>query len=281
MLATVRSTFRFILLGSSLTAAALAQSPAGACANQPFCVDTSDFVAVITNFRTSTVNNVKVIDATLRFQNKTAQPLTLGYVISSGVAADDRGNRLIVGGANGYHGIGLVSGTNFDPKFTVRAGGYRDAQFELFQQGSPKVLGLNHTLDLSVSEISNLEAGQHALGEEFPLHFQGLTNGASASVPALGSLTQAASGANPCAPGAANRATTTVANAAATISNIGSIFNHKKTAQNAAQVASVSSGCIPAATTTAATTTTSSSTSASPTTAQALRTATTPAPKQL
>ncbi|GAC1660025.1 MAG: hypothetical protein NVS9B15_24050 [Acidobacteriaceae bacterium] len=247
MSAIARYTLGLFLLGACLTTAALGQAQTGACGNQPYCVDASDFVAVITNFRTSTVNNVKVIDATLRFQNKTTQPLTLGYVMNSGMAADDRGNRLIVGGPNGFRGIGWVNGASFDPKFTVPSHGYRDAQFELLQQGFPKIVGLNHTLDVSIAEISNLEAGQHSLAGEFPLHFQGLTNGASASVPALGSLSQVAASADPCAPGAANRATATLANAANAISNIGSMFGRKKTAQGAAQVANASSGCIPAA----------------------------------
>jgi len=102
MPAIARCILRLSFVLSSVITAGSAQTP-NACASQPYCADTNDFLAVITNFRTSTVNNIKVIDATVRFQNKTNQPLTLGSVLNSGVAADDRGNRLFVAGPNGYH----------------------------------------------------------------------------------------------------------------------------------------------------------------------------------
>ena len=231
--------------------------PSGACGNQPLCYEASDFTATITSFRTSTTtSNVKVIDTTIRFQNKTNQQLVLGYVINSGIATDDRGNRLVVGGPNGTHGIGLVAGTNFEPKFVLRPGGYGDATFELLAQGWPKVVGFTHALDMTIDEINSYEGNQHTLGGEFPLHFQGLTNGAAGAAPALGALTSAAA-TGPCglanAQGAAGKASSTVSNAANTLSSLGSIFGKKKAAQNANQVASAAAGCDPRVNTVAST----------------------------
>ena len=199
----------------------------------------------------------------MRFQNKTQQQLILGYVVSSGVATDDRGNRSIVGGANGYHGIGLVAGGNFDPKFVVRPAGFGDAQFELVLQGWPQVIGFTYALDLAVAEINSFEGNQHTLGEEYPIHFDGLQNGAGAASPmfaggsAFGSAGSAISNpagamSNPCATvgslgQGAGQAASTVSNAATAITNLGSMFHHKK-AQNAGQAATNAVGCDPNAT---------------------------------
>ncbi len=231
------------------------------CGNQPLCYESADFSATITHFRTSVVNNYHVIDVTMRFQNKTQQQLVLGYVVSSGIATDDRGNRSIVGGANGYHGIGLVAGSNFDPKFVVRPAGFGDAQFELVLQGWPQVIGFTYAFDVAVAEINSFEGNQHTLGEEYPIHFDGLRNGVGAASPmfaggsALGSArisNSASAVSNPCAAAGslgqgAGQAASTVSNAASAISNLGSMFHHKKT-QNAGQAAANAAGCDPNAT---------------------------------
>ncbi len=265
-------SFAQILGASTPTTAATNQSvpaapaqPTGAsqiCGNQPLCYESADFAATITHFRTSVVNNYHIMDVTMRFQNKTQQQLILGYVVSSGVATDDRGNRSIVGGANGYHGIGLVAGGNFDPKFLVRPAGFGDAQFELVLQGWPQVIGFTYALDLAIAEINSFEGNQHTLGEEYPIHFDGLQNGAGAASPmfaggsAFGSAGSAISNpasamSNPCATAGslgqgAGQAASTVSNAATAITNLGSMFHHKKTANPGQATNSV--GCDPNAT---------------------------------
>jgi len=247
-----RALFRHMLLLATPLLTASAQVPTGACSTQPLCYETADFTATVANFRTSvTAQGYKLIDTTIRFQNKTNQPLLLGYVNNSGMATDDRGNRSVVWGPNGYRGIGLVAGTNFDPRFVVRPGSYADAQFELVLQGWPKVVGLTYDMNLSVAEINSYAGNQHTLGGEFPLHFQGLTNGAAGATPAMAALPGMANAATagPCGltatQGAAGKASSTVSNAASTISSIGSIFGKKKAAQNANQVASAAAGCDP------------------------------------
>ena len=208
----------------------------GVCGGSAFCYDATNFTASVTTFRVST-NNVykqKIIDVTVRFQNKTNQAVVLAYVDHSGLATDDRGNRSIPWGPNAYRGIGLVSGTTFDPKLVVRPGGWGDAQFELVQQGNPQVTGAAYMLDLTIDEINN-SGGQPTFGGEIPIHFDGLVNGSAGSVPALAGLAGA-----PCA---GQRTTSKAASAASTISNIGSLFGKKKTAQVAGQVAAATPGC--------------------------------------
>lgn len=204
----------FILILSSQMRAS-AQTPTSACGGQPLCVETSDFTATVTSFRTSLVGSSRIINVSVRFQNRTAQPLVLGYVASSGITTDERGNRYIVYGGNGFHGIGLVYGNTFDPRLTLRPAASGDAQFEMHLQATPQNAGQSFTVDVTIDEI-NTNGGKPSLGGEFPLHFEGLANGASQGV---GSLTGAPDG------------------LASAVSNLKSIFGKKKAVQNASTVA--------------------------------------------
>ncbi len=213
---TSRRLFSILILVVSLQASAFAQTPSSACGSQPFCVETNDFIATVTSFRTSEVGTSRIINVSLRFQNRTAQPLVLGYVASSGITTDERGNRYIVYGPNGFRGIGLVYGNNFDPRLTLRPAGSGDAQFEMHLGRTPQNAGLTFIVDLTVDEI-NTASNPPTLGGEFPLHFEGLANGVSQGV---GNLAGAPDG---------------LANA---VSNLKSLFGKKKAVQNAATVAS-------------------------------------------
>jgi len=269
----VRRCMRWVVAATGLTAAqtvlmpilraqaatATASAPAAAapappappsvCGSTPNCAESNDFAAMITNFRTSDLRGYKMLDVIVRFRNKTANPLVLGYVQGSGGAVDEKGNRYSVFGANGVRGIGLVNGNSFDPKFTVPPGGVGDAQFELAWYPGQEIYGFTFMLDLTVDEINSYQGNQHSLGGEFPLHFEGLTNGVS-SGPALaaGVVPGIAPSGSPCNKGgvagtamnvasatgsgaaqnAAGQATSTVATAATAVSGITSLFHHKK-----------------------------------------------------
>jgi hypothetical protein len=263
-----------VVTSSQAQIAAPAASPAQStfCGNQPLCYEASDFAATITDFRTSTSGGLRLIDVDMRFQNKTNQPLILGYVMNSGTALDDRGNRYGVWGPNGFRGIGVVyGGTNFDPKFNIRAGSFSDAQFELAWAPGQTPYGLTFEINLTVDEINTIEANQHTLGGEFPLHYRGLTNGVSSAAPGQASAFMpqgqgVAQGLPPCGPaatalGAANSAggqlpggaqapagaNAAVSNATAAISSFGSLFAKKKATAPAAPTTAGSAPCAPAA----------------------------------
>lgn len=174
---------------SSAAAAASSATPAPAasaapaappapsvCGDQKFCYETGDFASTVTNFRTSVVSYYRLIDATIRFQNKTDKPLILGYANASGIAVDERGNRYGVGGPNGFRGIGLVNGGNFDPRFVIAPASSSDARFELTWAPGNALVGTTFELDMTVNKINTVEGGQHTLGGEFPLTYRGLTN---------------------------------------------------------------------------------------------------------
>jgi hypothetical protein len=239
-------------------------APPTVCGSTPNCAESNDFAAMITNFRTSDLRGYKMLDVMVRFRNKTANPLVLGYVQGSGGAVDEKGNRYSVFGANGVRGIGQVNGNSFDPKFTLPPGGVGDAQFELAWYPGQQIYGFTFMLDLTVDEINSYQGNQHSLGGEFPFHFEGLTNGVS-SGPALAA--GVVPSASPCSKGgvagtamnvagvtgsgavqnAAGQATSTVATAATTVSGITSLFHHKKgQAPASAQTADPCAGAAPA-----------------------------------
>lgn len=232
--------------------------PPSVCGTTPNCVETNDFAAVITNFRTSDLRGYKIIDVVMHFQNKTANQLVLGYLQNSGTIIDDKGNRYIVWGANGVRGIGQVYGGSFDPKFTLGPSGNGDAQFELAWYPGQQIYGFSFSYDLTIDEINSYQGNQHSLGGEFPLHFQGLANGISTGGPVnLASAVSAAGGAGggaaaggqPCNNGGAAGTATSVANAtgsqavqgaaqtganavstaASAVQSVASIFSKKKT----------------------------------------------------
>lgn len=254
---------------------AVSTQPPSVCGGQPFCYETADFAAVVTDFRTSKSGYFGLIATTLRFVNKTSNVLILGYANGSGTAQDDSGLRYGVGGANALRGMGLVNGPSVDPKFVLQPGGFGDARFELVTRLTP-VYGVTFVLNLTVNEINSLEGNQHTVGGEFPLEFQGLTNGARGTAPgavvpsANGTMASGLSGLLPgagnaapaCGPGgtvnsiasatnsttaqnAANSATSTASNAASALSNITSLFGKKKKPADATNAAG-NAPCIPA-----------------------------------
>lgn len=241
--------------GAEAASAPAAAAPPTVCGTTPNCAEATDFAAMITNFRTSDSRGYKILDVIVRFRNKTASPLVLGYLQGSGTAVDEKGNRYSVSGGNGVRGMGQVAGNSFDPKFTLPPGGVGDAQFELGWYPGQQIYGFTFMLDLTIDEINSYEGNQHSLGGEFPLHFEGLTNGvASGAALAAGAVPSAL----PCnAQGAAGTAMAVagatgsgvVQNAAgqagstvATVSTITSLFKHKK-----AQPASTAPGGDPCA----------------------------------
>jgi hypothetical protein len=154
-----------------------ATSPS-ACGNQPMCYDAQDFAVAVVDFRMSVSNGFKIMDATLRFVNKTNQPLILGYLDGSAVALDDQGNRYAPYGNRGLAGIGVVSGNSGDAKFVLQPAGAGDARWELLWRPGPQdPVGSTFALDMTIRELNTLTGGAHTLGAEVPLRFQSLANG--------------------------------------------------------------------------------------------------------
>ena len=166
-----------------------ASAPASLCANRPLCYEANDFVVTVSEFRTSTDGyGNKILDAMVHFQNKTNQPISLGYVDGSGSALDDMGNRFALNtGGGGVRGMGVVAGNNMDPKFTLPPHGAGDARFELWWPPRGKLAGVNYEMELSIREMTRIEGNQWTLGDETLIHYQGLANGMGVA-PVSGSM---------------------------------------------------------------------------------------------
>lgn len=175
--------FRSFLLTLLFIACAPAQAATPGCAPNTDCVETRSFTATVSGFRSSKQGSKRLLTATVRFVNKTSKPLTLGYVAQSGVALDNLGNRYEVPATGAVRAMGEISGTNFDPKFTLPAGEGSDARFELSWEPGKAKAGADFEMDLAIREITPTTGDQFKLGAEHALHFASLGSQANPAQP--------------------------------------------------------------------------------------------------
>jgi hypothetical protein len=150
------------------------QAAPSICGGQAMCMETRSFAAVITDFRLSTSGAWRIVDATLRFVNKTGTTLALGYVNQSGGIIDDQGNRFVITNDATIRGIGVIQGNAPDPKFVLQPGESGDTQFQFGFAHRQEILGTAFELGLTVRELTLVGVGQYRPGPEYPLHFLGL-----------------------------------------------------------------------------------------------------------
>jgi hypothetical protein len=238
---------------------------AGVCGNQQFCYETNDFAAIVTDFRTSNAQNAygtKLIDVMVHFQNKTNQSIAIGYVDGSGYALDERGNRYgLNSGGGGVRGMGVISGNNPNPQFTLAPGGGGDARFELSFNPGQAILGQTFELGLEFREINSVGQNQYQLGNDTLVHYTGLANGAvmapagaasATGTPAANGQTPAqTSQSQPCTSGAsttgsaANTVQQGTSTATSAVSQVGSLLHGQSAGTTASSLAG-SVPCMPA-----------------------------------
>ena len=148
-----------------------AQGTPGCPPGQTSCAEVTSFSATVTDFRQSVAGNNRMVSATVRFRNRTSQPLILAYVAGSGLVIDDQGMRYVVG-AGAVRGIGQVANNSFDPKFVLQPGEASDARFEfVWQPLRGQIYGTTFEIDMAVREVEALVNDQYRLGREHALHF--------------------------------------------------------------------------------------------------------------
>jgi hypothetical protein len=180
---------------ATMSPANLNAQAVGACAGVAGCAQVRNFVATVSDMRFSMAGPVRVVTATLRFENRSTKPLILGYVQNSGVATDDRGNRYALNGASAVRGIGQIASSTFDPKFVLQPGESSDARFEFtWRPDSHVIYGTAYDLELAIREINPVTATQLRLGSEFALHFASLTPPFAAGMPAVAQSTPTQTG---------------------------------------------------------------------------------------
>jgi hypothetical protein len=175
---------------------------AAVCTGKRFCEETNTFAAIIRDFRPSTItNSVRIVSATIKFLNKTNRPLILGYVPTSGVAVDERGNRYTLASAESVRGIGEIAGRQFDPKFTLAPGQTADTRFEFtWHWNGRDILGMKAwDVEIAIREVSEAAPGQYRFGAEHALHFRGVP----AANAAVSSVTGSSESTSPDAPAGA------------------------------------------------------------------------------
>jgi hypothetical protein len=159
--------------------------PPPVCSGAPNCTEVNSFAATITDFRTSTAGGYRLVTGTIRFQNKLARPLILGYLSGSGLALDDRGNRFQMNENTGLRGMGFVRANQVDPKFILGPGQTADARVEYtwYPRGN-EIFGTQYELDFAVREIVPVSASQFRVGLEHPLKWRGLGQPEVSAAPA-------------------------------------------------------------------------------------------------
>ncbi|MGE0030878.1 MAG: hypothetical protein AB7T20_07140 [Steroidobacteraceae bacterium] len=166
--------------------ASIASSPsalADDCASNARCFSTQSFTASLSDVRTSTQGAVHHLTLTFQFRNKSALPLTLGYVGYSGVVADDQGNRYREDTSPaGLRGIGLVTDRSIDPRFTLTSGETASATISFVGSFDARVIrGTVFNVDFAVSEITAVGANQYRTGRQHSLNWSNLTAGSGSA----------------------------------------------------------------------------------------------------
>ena len=192
-------------LGPPAGGTATASAAAPVCGGDASCTEVTGFAMSVVEFRVSLQGAWKVLTTTLRCRNKLHRPLVLGYVVGSGGATDDRGNRYVVKDSD-VRGIGLIA-QRADDKFVVSPGQTADARFTLVW-GGQGLFGNTFDLDLTVREIAPVGNGQTTLGPEYPLQVVGLVDGARSAGPGVAQATGTAPSAGATAATSARPPTT-------------------------------------------------------------------------
>ena len=154
-----------------------APATAAGCAGIQHCVDVPKFTAQLADFRAIEQSGRRQLIATVKFENKTGQPLTIGYVSGSGTGMDELGNRYTVSDSGGVRGIGLITRSNLDTRFTLQPGEKADARLELDWNAYDRIAGVEFKLEMALREIDALPGNQFRAGREHMVSFGGLRDG--------------------------------------------------------------------------------------------------------
>ena len=158
--------------GPGAAAAAPARS-VQVCRDRATCSEIQTMAIAVEDFRITASSGSRFAVVTLRITNKSAGPLTVGYVQGSGLVTDDRGNRYLVSGP--VRGLGEINASTFDPKFTLQPGESGDARMEFaWSAARNQIFGTVFALDLAIRDIVPETAGQYRLGQERTWRWEGL-----------------------------------------------------------------------------------------------------------
>lgn len=169
------------------------------CADESVCMENTRFSATLTDFRAvrGTSNN-RPLSATVRFRNKSDQPLILGYVDGSANVLDDQGNRYRMQNTRtGLRGLGVITRQQFDSKFELSPGESADAKIDVsaFISG---IVGTVYEFEFAVREIESVPGNQFKFGRETVIRYVGLGSGLQGRAIAASSDSSGSVAGDPC-----------------------------------------------------------------------------------
>jgi hypothetical protein len=135
------------------------------CGGRSNCYDTGLFMAEIVQATPSiskATYDWHVVTLSVRFRNKTNQPIVLAYVPQSASMSDNFGNSYRPSNPE-VKGIGTIQGGKADPQFTLRPGESRAATFiqsRALPRAGNQPIGQTYTLTLPITELEVLYNGQ-------------------------------------------------------------------------------------------------------------------------
>lgn len=199
------ATLAAALLATLQTLPATANAQAAPpCAASPTVMCSPRVESAVAEFRVTQSAGTYGAILQLRFVNRSAAPLTLGYVEGSGQLVDDQGNRWAVFGSQAVRGIGRI-GRTIDASFELQPGEAGEASLQLrYMGGAGAIRGTRFTPTLAIREIEKLASGQVRVGREYVLRFGAVTDGMRLATPAAANTPATTNPANtsPAADGA-------------------------------------------------------------------------------
>lgn len=159
-------------------ASTVAPMPPDACLGKPQCAAAGPFLAEVVRVSSSRSGKRNIVRTMLRFVNLSDRPIVLGYKARSGSVIDDMGNQYANEGNDPslVVGIGYVSPSEADPRFTLSPGDAGNAWFEsrlTVYRGTR--LGAEWSYSLTITLLEVLPRGQVRTLKEYQVEFKRLT----------------------------------------------------------------------------------------------------------
>ena len=163
------------------TSEAAATAPADGCSRKPRCYSEGPITVEVAGLTASQPGGAaggwRSLQANLRFQNLSTEPVILGYVARSAVITDNSGNRYTIRAQwDGVKGIGTVDQSTADTQFVLNAGASRTATFTLsWPQARTDSVGTTFNFDAAVAHLEITPGRQVRTVREYAVSIPNLT----------------------------------------------------------------------------------------------------------
>jgi hypothetical protein len=150
------------------------------CLSVPFCEEVNNFAATVTRFQAGSTQPVK-LNVNIQFQNKSDEPVALGYLAGSAVATDEQGHQYAVDDSE-IRDIGVIKSGAVEEPLVLHSGQTRDVPFSFVGPAGQESHGSTFVVQVIVRQIHSLQKGRLELGAATSLRFAGLSSDAVSPV---------------------------------------------------------------------------------------------------